>query len=196
MPKCLEIFGKFGCKVLIVTKSDLVARDIEILKKIGASVSLTITTLDEKIAKKLEPGAPLPKKRIKAIEKLIENGIGVSVRIDPIIPFLNEEQEELIEILGNIGVRQIISSTYKVKPDNWQRFRLAFPEVAGKLEPLYFEKGERIGRYRYLPRKLRFQILKRIKKLTEKNGMKFSCCREGFQELNSAKTCDGSWLIE
>lgn len=196
MPRCLEILGKFGCRVLIVTKSELVVKDVEVVKRIGASVSFTITTLERKVAKRLEPGAPSPRKRIEAVEKLVEEGIGVSVRIDPVIPFLNEEQEELIEVLGSIGVRQIISSTYKVRPDNWQRFRVVFPEVAEKVRPLYFEEGERVGGYRYLPKGLRFQILKRIKELAEKEGMKFSCCREGFFELNSAKSCDGSWLIK
>jgi len=192
--KCLEILSKANCKVQIVTKSTLVMRDVDILSKIPAMVTLTITTVDDSLSKGLEPKAPVSSKRIKAVEFLVRKGIPVSVRIDPIILFLNEEQEELVDILASIGVKHVTSSTYKVKYDNWRRFSLVFPEVAEKLKKLYFEKGERVGRSYYLPRELRYKIMKRMKEVVESKGMRFACCREGFPELNSA-TCDGSWLI-
>ena len=193
--KCLQILSKANCKLQIITKSDLVVRDIDVLKKMRSMVAMTITTIDEEIARKLEPRAPSPSRRLKAIEKLVESSVPVAVRVDPIIPFLNENQRELIEALASLGVKHVTSSTYKAKFDNWQRFSLAFPDVAKKLEPFYFEKGERIGRSYYLPKKIRLGILKKLKELVEKYGMKFACCREGFPELNSA-ICDGSWIID
>ncbi len=192
--KCLEILSKADCKLQIITKSDLVIRDLDILKKMRCTVSFTITTLDEKIAKKLEPNAPLPENRIKAAIKLIGNEIPVSVRIDPIIPFLNDKPCKLIKELSEIGVKHITTSTLKIKRDSWQRFKLVFPKIAKKLEPLYFKRGERIGRAFYLPKNLRLKLMLKIKREVEKYGMKFGCCREGFPQLNSA-TCDGSWLI-
>jgi hypothetical protein len=81
-----------------------------------------------------------------------------------------------------------------VKPDNWRRFSAGFPEVAEKLRPLYFEKGERIGRSLYLPENLRFSVMKEVKELAEEHNLMFGCCREGLN-LNSA-VCDGSWAIE
>jgi DNA repair photolyase len=191
--KCLEILSKANCKVQIITKSSLVVRDADILRKMRAMVSFTITTIDDEISKKLEPKAPPSSERIKAVKILISKKIPVSVRIDPIIPFLNEDQEELIKILAKIGVKHVTSSTYKVKQDNWQRFSLAFPDVAEKLKGFYFEKGEKIGRSFYLPKDFRYKLLKRIKDLAEAKGMKFGCCREGLN-LSSA-ICDGSWLI-
>lgn len=192
--KCLEILSKADCRVQIITKSSLVARDVDLLKRMKSMVAFTITTISDGLSKKLEPGAPPSSERIKAARYLIENEIPVAVRIDPIIPFLNEEQEELVETLDSIGVRHVTSSTYKVKPDNWQRFSLAFPEIAEKLKKFYFGKGERIRGSYYLPREMRLRMMSRMKKLVESKGMKFACCREGFPELNSA-TCDGSWLI-
>jgi len=91
-------------------------------------------------------------------------------------------------------VLHITSSSYKVKPDNWRRFSAVFPEVAEKLKPLYFSEGERIGRSTYLPKKLRFSLMKKMKELAEEHNLKFGCCREGFR-LNSA-VCDGSWAIQ
>ncbi len=192
--RCLEILSRHKCKIQIVTKSPLVTRDIDILKKTRCMVALSITTDDDETLRRLEPHAPVSSKRLEAIEALVKNDIPVAVRIDPIIPFLNDNPKRLIELLASLGVLHITSSTYKVRPDNWRRFSNAFPEVAKKLSPLYFEEGERISRYLHLQRSLRHQLMKRVKELTEKSSMKFGCCREGFSHLNSA-SCDGSWLV-
>jgi len=192
--RCLEILAESSCRLQIVTKSDLVVRDIDILREVPCVVSFTVLTDDDGLSRKLEPGAPVSSRRLKAIETLVEEGIPTTVRIDPVIPFLNDELGGLVEAVADLGVLHITSSSYKVKPDNWRRFSQRFPEVAEKLRPLYFEKGERIGRSTYLPRDLRFSLMKRAKELAEENNLKFGCCREGFR-LNSA-VCDGSWAIQ
>ncbi|MFH8132551.1 MAG: radical SAM protein, partial [Candidatus Aenigmatarchaeota archaeon] len=64
---CLRYFAFHDCKILLITKSDLVLRDLDILSRMRSCVSITITTLNEEIAKKLEPKAPSPEKRIKAV---------------------------------------------------------------------------------------------------------------------------------
>jgi len=190
--KCLQILRGRNCKIQIITKSDLVTRDIDILKRSQSIVAMTVTTLDEDLSKRLEPKAPTPTQRIKALEMLAKERIPTSARIDPIIPFLNDDPNELIETLGSIGVKHITSSTYKVKPDNWKRFEIAFPEIAKRLKPIY-ERGEKTSGYLYLPRELRYALMKDIKQLAEQNRMSFGVCREGFAELNSA-VCDGSAL--
>jgi DNA repair photolyase len=192
--RCLEILAENSCRLQIVTKSDLVVRDIDVLREVPCVVSVTVLSVDDGLSKRLEPGAPVSSRRLKAIEKLVVKGIPTTVRIDPIIPFLNDDMAELVEAVADLGVRHITSSSYKVKPDNWNRFSQRFPGVAEKLRPLYFEKGERIGRSTYLPRHMRFSLLKKMKELAEGNNLKFGCCREGFS-LNSA-VCDGSWAIK
>jgi DNA repair photolyase len=177
----------------IVTKSDLVTRDIDILKTVPCVVSITILTLDDRLSAKLEPGAPVSSKRLKAIETLVKAGIPTTVRIDPIIPFVNDDFGELMKTVADLGALHVTSSTYKAKPDNWKRFSNRFPEAAQKLKP-YFDEGEKVGRSSYLPRNMRLETMKMAKKLTEEHGMKFGCCREGFN-LNSA-VCDGSWAIQ
>jgi len=194
MRKCLEILSSHNCKIQIITKSNLVTRDNDLLGKIPSTVSLTITTEDDNIAKTIEPHAPPPSERLKAIETLIKSDIPTSVRIDPLIPFVNEHQENLMKTLASIGVKHVTASTYKVKLDNWQRFSIAMPKTAEKLKPLYFEKGEKIGRYVYLPKDLRLRLMKNLGAMAEKYRMKFGTCREGLSHLNTA-TCDGSWLL-
>jgi DNA repair photolyase len=156
-----------------------------------AVVAFTITTEDDELAKKLEPNAPPPTKRIRAIEKLTQNDIPVCARIDPIIPTLNDNPEKLIKTLAALGVKHITSSTYKAKPDNWNRLKQTLPETASKLEPLYFTQGKRINGYQYLPMELRYALMKNIKELTERAGMTFGTCREGFVQLNTS-ACDGA----
>ncbi len=192
--RCLEIFAESSCRLQIVTKSDLVVRDIDILREVPSVVSVTVLTDDDVLSRKLEPSAPVSLRRLEAIEMLVNEGVPTTVRIDPVIPFLNDDFAGLVEAVAGLGVLHITCSSYKVKPDNWRRFSTGFPEVAEKLRPMYFEKGEKIGRSTYLPRDLRFSLMKRMKELAEENNLKFGCCREGFN-LNSA-CCDGSWAIQ
>ena len=192
--RCLEILAESNCKIQIITKSNLVVRDDDLLSKIPSTVAFTVTTDDDDIAKLIEPHAPLPSQRLRAAQDLIKKGIPVSVRIDPIIPLVNDQPQKLIADLASIGVKHLTCSTYKAKPDNWMRLVQAMPKVAEKLKPLYFQQGEKIGGNTLLPKELRFRLLKSICDLAVANNMKFGVCREGLAELNTAP-CDGSWLM-
>jgi DNA repair photolyase len=192
--RCLEILAESNCRIQIITKSNLVARDDDLLKQVPSTVAFTITTDDDQLAKTLEPNAPSPSQRLSAAQDLISQGIPVSVRIDPIIPYVNDQPQKLIKTLAAMGVKHITSSTYKVKPDNWKRFTEALPNVAEKLKPLYFKEGERVGGNILLPRDMRQKILNGVRDIADTEGLKFGCCREGLERLNTA-TCDGSWLL-
>ncbi|MEM5875416.1 MAG: radical SAM protein [Candidatus Aenigmatarchaeota archaeon] len=192
--ECLKIFKNNGLKVLILTKSNLVLRDIDILKRMNVIVSITITTLDEKISCKIEPNAPSPFKRLEALEKLSKENIPTVLRIDPIILGLNDNIEDLILKAKEIGVRHIVSSTYKARLDNWKRMFKKFPKEMKRLKKFYFVLGEKISGSYYLPKVIREKVMKKVKNLVEKNGLTFGCCREGFAYLNS-KSCDGSHLF-
>jgi DNA repair photolyase len=192
--RCLEILAESNCRIQIITKSNLVTRDEDLLSKAPSTVALTITSLDSEVARVLEPHAPPPAARLRAAEDLIRKGVPVSVRIDPVIPMVNDQPEKLVATLASIGVKHVTSSTYKIKPDNWRRFTAAMPTVAKKLKPLYFKQGERIGGNTLLPQDLRLKLMKRVRDLATANGMKFGVCREGLTQLNTA-ACDGSWLL-
>jgi DNA repair photolyase len=192
--RCLEILVENNCRIQIITKSNVVVRDCDLLSKIPSTVAFTVTSDDDSIAKLIEPHAPLPSQRLRAAQELIKTGIPVSVRIDPIIPFVNDLPKELIADLASIGIKHLACSTYKAKSDNWTRLSKALPKVATKLKPLYFQYGEKIGSNTLLPKELRFRLLKNVRELAIVNGMKFGVCREGLPELNTA-SCDGSWLM-
>jgi DNA repair photolyase len=186
--KCLEIFKERKIKVLIVTKSDLVARDMDIISRMNASVSMTITTLREDIARRIEPHAPSPEKRIKALKKLKEAGIPCSVRFDPIIPGVNEDGiEELVAEVSRYALH-IVSSTVKPRADSLKRLRNSMPEI---MKEIRFVKE---GNSYYLPRPIRYELMKRVRSACDSTGITFAVCREGFN-INTAETCDGSHLI-
>lgn len=194
MRNCLQILSKHDCRVQIITKSDLVVRDIDLLEKISSMVSVTVTTDDDDTARLIEPHAPSPSDRLKAVETLTAKDIPTSVRIDPVIPFVNDNPDALIKTLALIGVKHITASTYKVRLDNWRRFSSVMPKAAEKLRPLYFERGQRINGYIYLPEDVRLQLLKTLGVLAAEFGMSFGTCREGLSQLNTA-VCDGSHLL-
>ena len=98
----LEIISKHGFPVHILTKSDLVLRDLDLLKEINevyAAVSFTITTADDSLAGKVEPGAPSPSRRFQAMRTLADAGILTGVTMMPILPFLEDDPENIIQIV-------------------------------------------------------------------------------------------------
>ncbi len=192
--KCLEILSKNNCQIQIITKSTLITRDIDLLVKVPSTVALTITTDNDSLAKRLEPNAPSSTERMKTVAALVGEGIPVLVRIDPIIPFVNEDASKLVAELASLGVKQITASTYKVKLDNWRRFCKAMPEYVQRLKPLYFDVGERLNGNIMLNKDLRLKILQNVKREAVSQGLRFAVCREGLSHLNTA-TCDGSWLM-
>ena len=100
MPAILDVLSEAGHPVGIVTKSNLILRDIEQLKVLNqrnlVKVALSVTTLDAKLSAKLEPRAASPQKRLDAIKRLADAGIPTSVLIAPVIPALNDDELEAI----------------------------------------------------------------------------------------------------
>jgi DNA repair photolyase len=96
----LETLAKYDHPVGIVTKSNLVLRDLDILGPMAAKglakVYLSVTTLDRELARKMEPRAPTPERRLEAIARLAEAGVPVGVMAAPIIPALNDAEIETI----------------------------------------------------------------------------------------------------
>jgi DNA repair photolyase len=193
--ECLKIFQNFNFRILIITKSDLVLRDIDILKKLRCAVTITITTFKKEVLKKLEPKAPNSEQRLRALKILAENKIPTGLRLDPIFPYLNEEEvEEIVRKAKEAKVQHIVASTFKPRFDSWKRFELKFPKIAKKLKSLYFEKGQKIKNSFYLPENLRRNLMEKVFDACQKYQIPFATCREGFLNLKTSKSCDGSHL--
>lgn len=100
MRQILEVLKAADHPVMIVTKSAMVMRDIDILAPMAekglAKVGLSVTTLDRKLARLMEPRASTPSKRLEAIKALSEAGIPSTVMMAPVIPALNDHEIERV----------------------------------------------------------------------------------------------------
>ncbi len=112
--KALQVIAKYRFPVHIITKSDLIVRDIDLLQqisKIYAAVSFTITTADDNLAKIIEPHAPLPSQRFAAIKAMVKNGIYCGITLMPLLPFINDNEENIEQIVNKghqVGVNYIL----------------------------------------------------------------------------------------
>ena len=190
--QALNILKDYDLHLALVTKSSLILRDLDILKEFkNIVVSISITTLNKPLAKRLEPRASPSKERLKTIEKLSKK-LPVICRFDPLIyPLNTEEIKTVVRAVKSAGAKQIITSTYKIKPDNFKRMVASFPEYKSIWKRLYLDEGEKNNGYTYLAKNLRKELIEKVKKSCLENKLDFSSCREGFSELNT-KTCDGS----
>ncbi len=100
--RAMGLFADYQFPVHIITKSDLVVRDMEILADISrvfATVSFTVTTADDALARKVEPQAPPPSARFAAMAALAKRGIITGVTMMPILPFIEDDPENLMAII-------------------------------------------------------------------------------------------------
>ncbi len=116
--RCLEVMAAKRARFSILTKSDLVLRDLDVIKRAeGAEVGLTITTLDDRAAGRIERNAPPPKRRLEAVRRLVSEGIDAYVLIGPVLPSVTErELESFIEAIAGTGVRRVMTDRLRLRP--------------------------------------------------------------------------------
>lgn len=125
--RCLEILAELNFPISIQTKSDLVLRDVDILKQMkDKKVGLTITAVDPKVEGLFEPKASKLKNRFHALEKLRENNIPAFVFFGPILPFFSDGEgsiQSLIEKLKSMGIERIYFDKMNYLGAKWQKIK-------------------------------------------------------------------------
>ena len=113
--KCLQVILKYGFGATVQTKSDRILQDIDLLEEINdktrAVVQMTLTTYDDKLCQIIEPKVCNTKRRIEVLEKMKERGIPTIVWLTPILPFINDNEENIMAILKEchrVGVKGVI----------------------------------------------------------------------------------------
>ncbi|MFC1651888.1 radical SAM protein [Patescibacteria group bacterium] len=146
--KCLEVILEKGNDISICTKSPLILRDLDLLKKINqknfCAIAFTVTTLNQKIASKIEPFAPKVKDRIEAMKKIKKAGIPVGLHLMPVMPGLTDSEKDLRKLLklvkeikidyivyGNLGVRPCVRKIL------FPFIQKEFPEIFGLYRRFY-----------------------------------------------------------
>jgi len=141
--RCLEVMA--GCRqpVSFVTKSSLVTRDIDVLKELAAhnalSVCLSVTTLDNQLARKMEPRASAPRERLDAMKRLADAGLPVTVMVAPIIPAINDhEVPAILKAAGEHGATGagyvMLRLPHQIKDLYLDWLRREFPDRAAHAE--------------------------------------------------------------
>ena len=110
----LQLISKYGFGVSIDTKSDLILRDIDLLKEINSKnnviIKFTITTPDDKLSKIIEPNVCESSKRLEAIKILNDNDIFTGIMMNPVLPFITDKEEDikkLVELASRSGAKFI-----------------------------------------------------------------------------------------
>jgi DNA repair photolyase len=191
--KLLEIILKYKFPLHILTKSKLMLRDLDLLREIDKSailpldlksklkhkaiISFSISTLDEKLARILEPGAPSPKERLEAMEKCREEGFFSGVCYVPVLPFISDTEEKLDEMIKaakECGANYVFVGALTLFGDGvadcktlYFRFlEKYFPELLPKYENLFKKSFEP-------PKEYQKELEERAKRLCKKYGIKY-----------------------
>jgi DNA repair photolyase len=147
--KCLEISDKYGFGVCVQTKSDRILRDLDLLVSINekskAVVQMTLTTYDEELCKIIEPDVCTTKQRYETLKILKENKIPTVVWLSPILPFINDNEENLRGVLSfcfDAGVKGIIcfGMGLTIRDGNREHFYAALDRHFPGLKQRYINK--------------------------------------------------------
>jgi DNA repair photolyase len=172
---CLEELAKReGLSVSVITKSNQIVRDIDVLKRIAArselSLNITITTLRTRLARVLEPRAPRPDLRLAAVKQLHEAGLRVGVSASPLIPGITDREGDLEDVAAaakEAGAEWFFSGVLFLMPASAKEFlpfvRERFPRLAKQYEQWYAKNA-------YAPEEYRRKIAERVARLRQKHG--------------------------
>ncbi len=145
----LELLSVAHHPLAMVTKGSGVERDLDLLAPMGAqrlaAVYVTLTTLDAKLARILEPRAAAPHRRLRTIRTLAEAGVPVGVSVSPQIPFINDDMEQVLEAAREAGARrafyQVLRLPWELAPMFRQWLALHYPDraerVMGRVQDLH-----------------------------------------------------------
>ncbi len=172
---CLEELAKReGLSISIITKSDQVVRDLDILKvlasKSALSINITVTTLKPRLARLLEPRAPRPDLRLNAVKELRDAGLHVGVSASPLIPGITDaegELERVAEAAKAAGAEWFFSGVLFLMPASARQFlpfvREKFPRLARQYDDWYRHNG-------FAPEEYRRKASERVHRIREKYG--------------------------
>jgi len=170
-----ELARHRGLEIGIVTKSNLVLRDVEVLRQISKNnrlfVNITITTLKVELARILEPRAPRPDLRLEAMQKLNQEGVAAGVICAPVLPWITDspkDLEALVKATARAGGKYIFANSLFLKPCSAAVFlpflEKEFPQLVESYRQRYKDRA-------FLSASYRKRLSQLMKRLREKHGI-------------------------
>lgn len=145
---CLEILADRNRRVHIHTKSDLILRDLDLLRRMDVRVGVTITNIDDRVSRMTEPGAPLPEARLEAVTRLVSAGIDTYVLIAPVMSSLEGREEDLLRAIADTGASTVYHDPLNLRnvdTSRLDRMRIGpSPKARRKLSELGESYGLRV----------------------------------------------------
>ena len=148
----LQVCDELSYPVFIVTKSDLVTKDKDVLSSLAkrnlVAINFTITPVEAKLLRKLEPCSPSNHKRLEAMKTLIGAGVPVNLYLSPYFPFLSESLlNYYIKKANDCGAKCCAVVPLKIRPVIWKGVKQFLeqnsPSLVAKYEELYFKHGNK-----------------------------------------------------
>ena len=156
----LEVLAEHpGLEVVIITKSPLVTRDIDLLSRIARhsslSVHVSLITLDRELARRIEPRAPTPESRVRAIQRLSEAGVEVGVNVMPVLPGITDgpaDLDALVRRVAAAGAASVAACALRLRHEARKRYlpfvEQEFPHLAERYRNAYAASHQVSARYR------------------------------------------------
>jgi len=174
--RMLEVFaGIAGLRLGVTTKSDLIPRDVDLLKEISRrhylTISVTVTTVDRELARALEPMAPRPDLRLAAVRTLADAGLKVVVGCAPVMPLINDSERSLDTLAREAAAAGAVSLWANVlflKPCAYQVF---LPFLEERFPDLVRKYRERYERTAYLRGAYPEMIQERVERIRKRHGL-------------------------
>lgn len=188
----LQIISRFKFPVSILTRSKLVLRDMDVLKKInetailspdlkprlrgGTIISFSFSTPDEKLAKIFEPNAPTPKERLETMKKFKDEGFRTGICFMPVLPSLSDSQkqmEKMVVLAKNYGADSILTAGLTLFGDGPTDCKTVYYKTLEKHFPELLEKTKKLFGNNFYPRqKYQKELALRANKLCKKYEIK------------------------
>jgi len=207
--RLLQLLARWHAATYICTKSDLVLRDLDLIREHPRCwVAVTLTSLRSEFQKVFEPNAPPPENRVRAIRTLTDHGVFVVVRISPLIPGVNDDFDALAELIATAaaaGAQAVVADFLKLdrsqlilyrRPEEglplwkrnlstalqeWVAAGYGPPNLLDHLTNLYYRNGDLYYGW-YLPSlQYRYQVLKQLRRLCDRHRLPFAPCRMGVR---------------
>jgi DNA repair photolyase len=172
---CLEALGEVSNPFSLITRGPLIVRDVDVLaeaaRRAEVSVTFSVPTLDDEVWRRTEPGTAPPRQRLRALSRLVDAGIRVSVGLAPILPGISDRPELLADVVRaarEAGACAVWANTLHLKPGTREHYLdcLArdWPELVPEYERLY-------GRRAYLPRAESAPVRDEVRRLAREHGI-------------------------
>jgi DNA repair photolyase len=188
----LEVIAEHaGLSLWIITKSPLVTRDVDVLRRIArnnhVSVHISLITLDRELARRLEPRAPTPDARLRALARLREHGIEAGINVMPVLPGITDrpdQLEPLVKAVAEAGATYVNACALRLRSAARERYlpfiEKEFPHLADRYRATYatsHHAGERYrdGLHRY------------FKKVCARHGVGFGHDDDGDEDVSGAR---------